>query len=138
MKRFDTQAKVNPGLYFNARKLRFRSLDDPGRLPGDETDRYYRVPLVALLLAGPLVGLVYVIFLPLVGLAMCGAFLVHKLAQWTTEAGTAFARVLRPSWRPVMAFFERTRKGRHQRTRQADQWSEEVKKSMAADADDAA
>lgn len=138
MKRFDTRTNVEPGLYFNPRRLRFRSQDEPGRLPGAEDDTYYSVPLALLLVAGPLIGLIYVIFLPFIGLAMFASFAVQKLAGWIGEAGAAFARVLRPSWRPVTAFFDRSRKARTRRRRRGDQWSDEVKKDMAHDDHDAA
>ncbi|MDH3626662.1 MAG: hypothetical protein OEV00_07725 [Acidobacteriota bacterium] len=133
MRHFDTRTTVEPGIYFNLRHLRFRSMDEPGTLPGAADDRYYRVPLLLLLVAGPLIGLVYLVFLPFISLAMFAGFVVQKLARWTTEVGTAFARVLRPSWRPLAAFFERSRKARRRHPRNHDQWSEEVKKEMADD-----
>ena len=131
MKQFNAHDHVDAGLYFNPRQLRFRSMQDAGPLPGEAGERFHRVPTWLMLVAGPLVGLVFLMFLPLIGLLMVGALVVRVVAGWLHEAAVAFGRVSRPAWRPVTAFLGRTRRARHG-ARHADQWSEGVKKRVAS------
>ena len=81
MATFQGNTSVAPGLYFNVRELRFVSMDDGGILPGEAKDTYRAVHPLALLLVGPVVGLVYAIFLPLIAFVMIGAVIVRKLAE---------------------------------------------------------
>lgn len=61
------------------------------------------LPIPLMILAGPILGLVYVVFLPLVSFVVfLGALVVNPVR--------AFARVLRPSWQPGFAFFVRKKK----------------------------
>ncbi len=52
-----------------------------GNLPGNEETRYSRVPLPAVMAAGPLMGLVYVISLPIVFCLAFGYFLARQVGQ---------------------------------------------------------
>ena len=72
-------AKV--GFYFNLRswELNLHRIDGEA-LPGDDADRYLRVPAVALLLLGPIMGFFFVIFLPFIGFALVLRELGHKVA----------------------------------------------------------
>ena len=81
MTTYNGNANVAPGLYFNARELRFASMDDGGTLPGDATDTWRAVHPLVLFLVGPFVGLVYAIFLPLIGFVMIASLLVRKAAE---------------------------------------------------------
>lgn len=67
MNRYRGGQLVEPGLYVNPRQLAFESLDRTGRLPGTDRDRYRRVSPIVLLLAAPVVGGIYVLFLPFIG-----------------------------------------------------------------------
>jgi hypothetical protein len=71
------------GFYFN---LRTWEMDlhrkDGGALPGGEQDRYMRVPAVALLFLGPVMGFFFVIFLPFIGFALVVRELSHRAAGW--------------------------------------------------------
>lgn len=72
MRRFKGKEKVEPGIYFNLRKLQFRNMEEAGRLPGTPDDSYRVVPTVAMLVVGPLLGLAFVIFLPLISFIAAG------------------------------------------------------------------
>ena len=52
-----------------------------GILPGNKETRYSRVPLPAVMVAGPLVGLAYVISLPMVFCFAFGYFLARRVGQ---------------------------------------------------------
>ena len=129
MKRYIGSQTVNPGLYFDARHVSFRSMEREGRLPGTTDDVYRRVPALALLVAGPLLGLAYVVFLPFIGVALVFWLLVKKAAVVAVESRDAVARVLAPAWRPGMAYLSRARRsGRKPRNR--DRWAEKTKKRL--------
>ena len=129
MKRYKGTEKVEPGLYFNLRQLSFKSMDDEGPLPGKREDIYRRVPTLALLVVGPLLGLVYVIFLPFIGFAMVAWLLGVKTAQVAVDAGQGAMRVLKPGWEPSMAFLSRSRPTKATRDA-ADEWVEKVEKKL--------
>lgn len=129
MRRYKGTEKVGAGLYFNLRQLSFKSMDDEGPLPGKTGDIYRRVPTLALLVVGPLLGLVYVIFLPFIGFGMVAWLLGVKAAQVAEGAARGAVRVLRPGWEPSMAFLSRSRPTKATRDA-ADEWIEEVEKKL--------
>jgi hypothetical protein len=68
-KRAGETAKV--GFYFNLKTWELNlHKTELAKLPGGETDRYMRIPAVALLLLGPVMGFFFVIFLPFIGFAL--------------------------------------------------------------------
>ena len=136
MKRYRGREKVEAGVYVNAKQLSFKSLEEPGRLPGTEQDEYWQVPPVALLLAGPILGLVYVIFLPFVGLVMVAWIITASLAEAAAAPAMAFLRVLRPAWQPATAFLSRVKAARKGKKR--DAWLEKAKKELENEGKNAA
>lgn len=135
MKIYRGTQKVEPGIYFNLREVSFKSMDETGTLPGTEQDAWRRVHPVALLVVGPLMGLAYAIFLPLIGFAMVGGALLRKLGELGVDALEATARVLRPAWQPARAFFSRGRKRRETEDAEAgdDRWAEDVERELNDD-----
>ena len=129
MTRYYGNQNVDPGIYLNLRELSFKSLDDEGRLPGTKTSVYYRVPALVLLVAAPLLGLVYAIFLPLIGFMMLGAFLAGKLYGLGKQAADATVLVLRPAWQPARAFLTRGKraKGEAATAKPEDTWAEKAR-----------
>lgn len=105
MKRYQGGNEVKGGFYFNTSKKDLVTLeDDFGVLPGNETESYIRVPLPVMLAAGPIVGLIYVIFLPFVAFAMVLEVAAKKawagvrwFGYWLLQAATA-------SWKPGVAY----------------------------------
>jgi hypothetical protein len=127
MKRYYGNEMVEPGLYFNLRQISFKTLDEEGHLPGTGSDEYHRLPVVAMLVVGPALGLAYAIFLPLIGFAMLAWVGIGKLAQVVGAA--ELARVLKPAWQPAMAFFSRG-KPAAEKPAAEDGWAEDVKKEL--------
>jgi hypothetical protein len=118
---------VDPGIYFNFAELEFHSVEEPQALPGPADGVWRRVPLIALFAGAPLIGLAYLVFLPLVGFAMLAAAAVRPLAGWVAEAAAAGARVLRPAWQPARAFLGR---GKPARLAAADEWAEATRSEL--------
>lgn len=129
MRHYRGTEKVEPGLYFNLRQMAFRSIDDAGPLPGKTDDVYRRVPMLALLVVGPLLGLVYVIFLPFIGFAMFAWLLGVKATHLAAGVARGAVRALRPGWEPSMAFLSRTTPTKTNR-KNADEWAAEVEKKL--------
>ena len=67
------------GFYFNTRTWEVTLHRTTGdALPGKAGDRCARIPALALLLLGPVMGLAFVIFLPLIGFALVGL----EIGRW--------------------------------------------------------
>jgi hypothetical protein len=87
-KRAGEAAKV--GFYFNTRTWEMDlHRKDGGALPGGEHDLYVRVPALALLFLGPVMGFFFVIFLPFIGFALVARELGHRIAGWFRRKDTA-------------------------------------------------
>jgi hypothetical protein len=139
MRHYNGNDKVGPGIYFNLREVAFRSLDEDGRLPGSEKDVWRPVPALLLLLAGPVLGLAYAMFLPLIGFLMLGGVLFRWLGGHALAALAAAGRVMSPAWQPALAFLGRGRaaeKG-EKVAEEEDLWAEEVRKDLAEPAAEA-
>jgi hypothetical protein len=131
MKAYRGGETVKPGLYFNARGLSFKSIDTTGALPGTAHDVYRRVPMLALLVAGPLLGLAYVVFLPFVGFAIVGWLLTVKAGHLAYRAAGAAVRVLTPGWEPALAFFSRGTAAKPTKSgTEADAWAKDVRNRL--------
>jgi len=93
MRRYRANEKVEPGVCFNLEQLAFKSMAEEGRLPGNAGDVYRRVPTVALLIVGPFLGAVYVIFLPFIGFGMLAWVGGTKLVHVTAFSSCRCARI---------------------------------------------
>jgi hypothetical protein len=129
MKLYHGNDHVEPGIYFNLAELRFRSMEDEGTLPGAPTEVWRRVPAIALLVVGPVLGGIFAIFLPLVGFFLLASLLFKAVAHLAGELAVASLRVLKPAWQPARAFLSRSRPARREG---GDEWSEEVERELAA------
>lgn len=124
---------VESGLYFNVKHLTVTTMESAGALPGTTDDRYRRVPMLLMLAAAPLLGLAYVIFLPLIGFGMVAYLLGHKAVQVTSDAATEAVRVLQPGWAPALAFLSRSKPAKVDnaaKDAEPDAWKEEVEKKL--------
>ncbi len=81
MTTFTGTQEVDRGLYLNLKRFSMTMIERRGTLPGTEHDTYRRVPILLMLAAAPLVGLVYVIFLPFVGFAAAGVLAAEKAKE---------------------------------------------------------
>ena len=125
--------KVESGLYFNVKHLTITTMENEGTLPGTSDDRYRRVPMLLMLAAAPLLGLAYVIFLPLIGFGMVAYLLGHKAVQLATGTAAEAVRVLQPGWAPALAFLSRNKPAKvDQAAKDAepDAWKEQVEKKL--------
>jgi len=137
MKRFTGTECVRQGMYFNIRRCLLVSAGEGERLPGTEHNTYRRVPQSLFFILGPLFGLVFIIFLPVLGFVFFGILLVQKLALALHAAKSASVRVLSPVWEPLLAFFHRgshkeprMRKKQDTLSSEEDVWLKKTKKRL--------
>jgi len=80
-KKTDEAAKV--GFYVDTRTFELELHRKNGSaLPGGNSDVYVRVPALALLFLGPVMGFFFVIFLPFIGFALVAREISHRVAGW--------------------------------------------------------
>jgi len=92
---------VGKGTYWDFQTGKRVHIDSEGILPGDEKTTYYRVHPAVLLAIGPVLGLIYAVFLPFIGIGMLVAAVSGKLLGGVAEGlwkGASF------SWRPTEAY----------------------------------
>jgi len=102
--------RVGKGTYWNLTNGERIDIRDEGILPGEAKKAYYRMPAAAIIVAGPVLGLIYALFLPFIGIAM----LVKLVGQ---KAGSGVMEMVHGSasfgWRPSESYL--TGKKRSQR-----------------------
>lgn len=98
MKRFTSGSKVASGIYWNLGRWELANIGPTGgALPGHDGDRFVKVPLVAALAVAPLLGLVFVMFLPFIGVAMVAALAVKKVGALLHGGATSVAATVAQS-----------------------------------------
>jgi hypothetical protein len=73
--------RVGKGTYWNLTNGERIDIRDEGILPGDVKKAYYRMPAAAIIVAGPVLGLMYAAFLPFIGIAMVVKLVAQKAEQ---------------------------------------------------------
>ena len=122
---------VDPGLYLNLRKFSLTSVERREALPGSATDTYRRVPMLMMLAVAPLLGLVFVIFLPLIGFVMVSYLLGSKAVEIAQSVREQMGRVRRPGWAPALAFLSRSKPADTMAEHaEPDAWTEDVQKKL--------
>ena len=93
--------RVGKGTYWNLTNGERVDINSEGTLPGDVKKTYYSMPAAAIIVAGPVLGLMYAVFLPFIGIAM----LVKLVAQ---KAGGGVMEMVHGSasfgWRPSESY----------------------------------
>ena len=129
MKRIKGGTKVEAGFYWRAAEWEIVTLSgDGGTLPGDASEVLYRIPTIGMLAAAPVMGALFVMFLPFIGFALVLKHLANLAVEGSKSAALAVGATLVPSWRPGEAYFA-NRKG-HEPKGEAK--PEDAKKSETA------
>jgi hypothetical protein len=112
---------VGRGNYWNFSTGERVHIEDSGVLPGDARQTYYKGNPVVILLAGPVLGLIYAVFLPFIGIAMAVSLIGRRIfggAAEKVQKGATF------SWKPSEAYLA-GKKGKAKKTEEGE--SEEKK-----------
>ena len=101
--------KVGKGTYWNLTNGERIDINAEGTLPGDAKKAYYRMPAAAIIVAGPVLGLMYALFLPFIGIAMLVKLVGHKVGSEMRELAHGSASF---TWVPSASYLTgRKKKG---------------------------
>jgi hypothetical protein len=108
--------KVNYGFYWSAKAWDMAMVPaEGGLLPGGSDRRYTRIPTVLFLLMAPLMGALYVVFLPVAGFALVAGHALGALKTLALDAVMQIAVAVSPSWAPGEAYLASRKRARAER-----------------------
>lgn len=97
MARYTGGSKVPGGYYWNTRSWGVEVIPaEGGRLKDMEAARYVRVPFLALFVVVPVIGGLFLIFLPLIGFGLLASALWKKTAAVFHRGATELASTVAP------------------------------------------
>lgn len=105
MKTYQGGEKVKSGFYFSFREKDLQDIPDQGVLPGNHEDHYVKVPGLFVILGGPIIGLLYIMFLPFIAFAMVLSVAAKAFWAGTRSVALQLEHVATANWRPGFAFF---------------------------------
>ena len=89
------------GYYWSPRNWSITPIPRPGGfLPGGPGDRYLKVPTLAALMLMPILGGLFVVFLPVIGFVLVAYALARKVAALVQGGAADLASTVAPGWRP--------------------------------------
>lgn len=89
--------QVNGGYYWNPRSWEVEVVpQEGGRLRGAQGAKYVKLPFPLLFLVVPLLGALFLIFLPLIGFALFGYAIVKKATGTLKQGATELASTVAP------------------------------------------
>lgn len=101
MARYTSGMQVRSGYYWNPGTWTVVPVPrDGGTLPGGTGDRWMRMPLLAVVFLLPVMGGLFVVFLPFIGFALF-LYAIARMATGVFRRGAAdLASTVTPGWRP--------------------------------------
>jgi len=114
--------KVQAGTYWNLADGNRVDMDQEGVLPGNGHEMYIKAPAAAALAAGPVLGLIFAVFLPFIGITMTLGLIGRKLAEGVVSAAAGSVSF---GWRPIEAYLA----GRKQKNETREKKSDNAGKS---------
>jgi hypothetical protein len=96
---------VGKGTYWNLTNGERIDIAEEGTLPVGRT--YYRMPAAAVLVAAPVLGLLYAAFLPFIGIAMVAKLMAQKIGGGVLETVPGSASF---AWRPSESYLSGRKK----------------------------
>ncbi len=94
-------SKVGAGTYWDLSSGERIDVSGEAFLSGDRSTTYYRIPSGAMLVVGPMIGLVYVLLLPFIGIGTVAILAVRKVVG---GALSLVGKSLSFGWRPKEAY----------------------------------
>jgi hypothetical protein len=92
---------VTAGTYWNLSNGSRVQMEQAGVLPGSGTTRYIKAPVAVMLMAAPVIGLVFAVFLPFIGIVMTLNLIGKKLVEGVASAAAGSVSF---GWRPIEAY----------------------------------
>jgi hypothetical protein len=119
--------KVNYGFYWSAKAWDMAMIPAEGGILPGETDRQYtRIPTFLFLLMAPIMGALYVVFLPFAGFALVIGFAARGVKTMVTDAFMNIAVAVAPQWAPGEAYLAARKRAR------ADKMARRTKSNLDA------
>jgi len=98
--------KVEGGYYWNPRTWEVHVIgNEGGTLPGSERAHFVRVPFPLLFVVVPVLGALFLMFLPVIGFALLGHAIVKRVAGGVKTGAEDLAASVTPGWAPGAAHF---------------------------------
>ena len=100
---------VTAGTYWDLENGNRVQMDQEGALPGSGKTRYLKAPVAVMLMAAPIIGLVFAVFLPFIGIAMTLNLIGKKIVEGVVSSAAGSVSF---GWRPIEAYLagRRTKK----------------------------
>jgi hypothetical protein len=101
--------RVGKGTYWDLANGQRIDVDQEAILRGADSSTYFRVPTGIMLIAGPIIGLFYVLCLPFISIATVASLAAGKIANGLLGlVGTSMSF----EWRPKEAYLSGKKKGK--------------------------
>jgi hypothetical protein len=106
MKRYSGNQVVKKGIYLSLKRRDFVTIEsESDLLPGASDERYVKIPPIAMIVLGPIMGLMYVIFLPFISFAMVAGLIANKAwAGIGLIAESLLGDAAAVNWKPSVAY----------------------------------
>jgi hypothetical protein len=134
MKRYFGNQLVKRGIYLSLKRRDFVTIEnesDP--LPGASDERYVKIQPIAMIVLGPIMGLMYVIFLPFISFAMVLGLVASKALLGLRLLGESLLREATLHWMPGVAYLTWRRGSERGERQQFQEGLKEEKKPEAPD-----
>jgi hypothetical protein len=97
MAKYTGGMQVGGGYYWNARSWEVEVVsDEGGLLRGAAAERYVKVPFPALFVIVPLLGALFLMFLPMIGFALFAYAIARKVTGGVKQGATELASTMQP------------------------------------------
>ena len=94
-------SEVRSGYYWCPRSWKVEVVPpEGGRLPGPGGARYVKIPFPLLFVVVPVLGGLFLIFLPLIGFALFALAIFRKVTGGVKEGAKELASTVSPGWTP--------------------------------------
>ena len=101
MTRYAGGTKVAAGYYWNPGRWSVEVVPpEGGKLPGAANAKYVKVAFPLLLVLVPVLGALFLIFLPLIGFALFGYAIAKRLTGGVKKGAEELASTVSPGWTP--------------------------------------
>ncbi len=98
--------KVDGGYYWHAGSWKVEVVPpEGGRLPGAESAHYVKVPFLLLFVLVPIMGALFLMFLPVIGFVMFAYAAGRKVGLFAKKGAEDLAATVSPGWQPGEAHF---------------------------------
>jgi hypothetical protein len=97
MAKYTNGMQVGGGYYFDAKSWKVEVIPtEGGKLPGPGDASYVKVPFPVLFVIVPLLGALFLMFMPMIGFALFAYAIAKKVAGGATQHATELASTVQP------------------------------------------